>query len=176
MSADAITWIWFALGVALMFLELFVPGLVVCFLGLGAVVVACFRWLGLFLPVGQSILAWFITSIVFLLGLRHLLLRYIPSERSYSFTDEDVEAAGSIVDVTREVGSGDSTGRIHYAGTTWPAIAQQGQIPVGQKARLLYRENLIWHVEPVSDSSSGGTEPEGEGDTTGKASEPKIRN
>ena len=174
MSPDVITWIWFVIGLALMVLELFLPGLVVCFLGLGAVLVACLRWIGLFLPLEQSILAWFITSIALLLGLRHLLVRYLPADKSYSFTDEDVEAAGMIVDVTREVISGESSGRVRYAGTTWPAVTREGKIPAGQKAKLLYRENLVWSVEPCAELPKA----EGEIETQDKPRdpEPKIRN
>lgn len=63
-------------------------------------------------------------------------------------TDEDVEAVGKIVEVVKEVGSGNDHGRIRFGGTTWPAVTKEGVIMAGKKARILYRDNLVWIVEP----------------------------
>jgi membrane protein implicated in regulation of membrane protease activity len=47
MSPDTITWLWLLGGIILLASELLLPGLVAMFLGLGALVVALLRWLGL---------------------------------------------------------------------------------------------------------------------------------
>jgi inner membrane protein len=145
---DLITWIWLIGGILLIVTELFVPGLVVCFLGLGAILVACFRWLGFLTGMVDSLTVWFITSIILLVGLRHFLLRYLPSERTFQMTDEDLDAVGSVVEVVESVTSSDQKGRVRFGGTTWPAISKEGTIPKGKKARLILRDNLVWTVEP----------------------------
>src|SRR5918996_6223761 len=148
---DTVTWIWLVAGILLIATELFLPGLVVCFLGLAAIIVAGLRWLGLFPGVMESFTVWFFTSIVLLLGLRHFVLRWIPSESTYSYTDEDVMALGSIVEVVQTVSDSNQQGRIRFAGTTWPATSREGTLLPGQKAKLLYRDNLVWVVESHSE-------------------------
>ena len=143
---DTITWLWLIAGLLLIATELFIPGLVVCFLGAAAILVAAFRWLGLVSGLMESFTVWFVTSIVLLIGLRHFLMRWIPSESTYTVADEDVDAVGSIVEVVQTV-SESTQGRIRYAGTTWPAATLHGTLLPGQKARLLYRDNLVWVIE-----------------------------
>lgn len=147
---DTITWAWLIAGIVLLVTELFLPGLVVSFLGLAAILVACFRWLGFLSGWIDSFGAWFITSIVLLMGVRTLVLRWFPGESSYQATDEDLEAIGSVVEVVDTIeGRDQEGGRIRYMGTSWPAKTKgEFPIPAGKKAKLLYRENLIWVVEP----------------------------
>jgi membrane protein implicated in regulation of membrane protease activity len=154
MSPETITWVWFVSGLLLIGTELFLPGLVVSFLGLAAILVAALRWLGLISGIVPSFTAWFVSSIVLLLGLRHLVLKWLPADTSFQTTDEDIEAIGQIVDVVKEVSSGNDQGRIRFAGTTWPAVTKKGVILAGGKARLLYRDNLVWTVEPHSELES----------------------
>ena len=151
MSADAVTWIWFFVGIGLLATELFIPGLVVCFLGLAAMIVAGFRWAGFFPGLMESFTAWFVTSIVLLVGLRQFVLRWIPSERTFQSTDEDLEAVGTIVDVVQQISSSDQNGRVRFGGTSWPAVTREGVIPAGQKVKLVLRDNLVWIVEPVAE-------------------------
>jgi membrane protein implicated in regulation of membrane protease activity len=155
--ADIITWIWLIAGLLLIATELFIPGLVVCFLGLGAIIVAGLRWLGLITGIIPSFTVWFVTSIVSLLSLRHFLLRWVPSESTYTSSDEDLDAVGSIVEVVQTVSELEQ-GRIRYAGTTWPATTRHGTLLPGQKARLLYRDNLVWVVESHQELSSAEKE------------------
>jgi membrane protein implicated in regulation of membrane protease activity len=150
--ADVWTWVWLGAGAFLMAAELAVPGLVVVFLGMAAVVVALGRWLGLWTSPMGSLTAWFTWSIVFLVILRSLVLRWFPGESTVQATDEDSEAFGQIVEVVTGVNAKDPAGRIRYQGTSWPAISLQGDIPAGRKARLLARDNLAWVVEPVEDT------------------------
>ncbi|MCZ6645860.1 MAG: NfeD family protein, partial [SAR324 cluster bacterium] len=121
MNPDTITWIWLGAGVLLMFTELLVPGLVVVFLGLGAVLVAFGRWLHLLEGIVPSFTAWFVISLALLIGLRQLLARFLPAETTYQSPDEDINAQGSLVDVVEAVADRNNDGRIHYLGTTWPA-------------------------------------------------------
>ena len=125
--------------------ELFLPGLIVVFFGLAAVIVACLQWLGLFPGLTESFTVWIVTSLVLLLALRHFMRKWLPSESSVQMTDEDVEAAGMIVEITEP-------GRIRFGGTSWPAVTKEG-LPISacKTARLLYRDNLVWVVEPYQE-------------------------
>jgi hypothetical protein len=43
----------------------------------------------------------------------------------------------------------ESAGRIRFRGATWDARTTEGRLPKGAEARILYRDNLTWIVEPV---------------------------
>jgi membrane-bound ClpP family serine protease len=54
-----------------------------------------------------------------------------------------------VVAVVKDIASTHSDGRISLQGTTWAARALDEPVPAGGKARLLYRESLVWIVAPV---------------------------
>ncbi|HSE40850.1 MAG TPA: NfeD family protein [Acidobacteriota bacterium] len=153
MSPDTLTWIWLIGGFVLIGLELFLPGLISSFFGIAAILVALLRWAGLISGTMASFGVWVITSVILLLTVRQLALKWFPAERSFSLTDEDVEAVGTIVQVIEEVGT-TKQGRIRFAGTTWPALSKEGSLMPGTQAKLLYRDNLVWVVEPISELGS----------------------
>lgn len=148
MESETITWIWLAVGAALMLSEFLVPGLIAVFLGAGAVLVALGRWLNLLEGAMSSLTAWFILSLALIIVLRQFLARFIPAEITIQSTEEDLDAQGTLVEVLELVVSENSDGRIRHHGSSWPATCLEGSIPKGKKARLLYRDNLVWVVEP----------------------------
>ena len=154
MDPDTITWIWFGAGVIFLLAEFVLPGLVVLFLGLGAMLVALGRWLHLLEGVISSFTAWFIISLVLVIFLRQLLARFVPAETSYQSPEENLNAQGTVVEVLDAVDDQHSDGRIRFQGSSWPATCLEGRIASGNKARLLYRDNVVWVVEPADDSDS----------------------
>jgi membrane protein implicated in regulation of membrane protease activity len=153
MSPELLTWIWLLGGGLLIVLELFLPGLISGFFGIAAIFVALLRWTGLLSGMMESFVVWIITSAVLLLTVRQLALKWFPAERSFSLTDEDVEAVGQIVDVIEDVGIS-KQGRIRFQGTTWPAVTKEGTLIAGSRAKLLYRDNLVWVIEPIAELGS----------------------
>jgi membrane protein implicated in regulation of membrane protease activity len=159
---DIITLIWLSAGVLLMILELVAPGLVTVFLGAAAVIVAGLRWIGLVESLGVSFALWMILSAVLVIALRSVLQRFLPSESTHNASDEESMALGAVVEVVRTCTGDSTTGRIRYGGTTWMAQTLDGEIPAGSTARLLYRENLAWIVEPADGSEFAMAELEKE--------------
>ena len=159
MAPETITWLWFAAGIVLILAEFILPGLVVVFLGIGAVLVGLARWFHWVEGVFTSLTAWFILSLALIIFLRQIFARFVPAETSYRSTDEDLDAQGSLVEVLVPVVEENSQGRIRFQGSSWPATCFEGTIPLGGKARLLYRENLVWIVERV-DPADLLTEPD----------------
>lgn len=165
-NPDTVTWIWFGAGALLIMTEFLIPGLVVMFLGLGAMLVALGRWLHLLEGEMASFTAWFIISLVLIISLRQLLARFVPAEISYQSPDEDLNAQGTVVEVLKAVDGGHNDGRIRFQGSSWPATCLEGSIASGNKARLLYRDNLVWVVEPAGDDSLlDSWPPRGHGET-----------
>ena len=140
---------WIVAGIALILLELVVPGMVLVFLGAGAVLIALLIWLGVIDTWVAAITTWFISSLVLLVGLRSFFVRLMPGDSEEGASaDEDVDAFGEIVEVVETIAP-DAAGRISYRGTTWQATSSGETLGVGSKARIVYRDNLIWIVEPA---------------------------
>ena len=140
---------WIVAGVVLIVLELIVPGMVLVFLGAGALLVALLVWLGLVQTWVASITTWFIASLVLLLVLRGFLQRFISGDAETQSTDEEFDIYGKVVDVVEAIGP-DKEGRIRYRGTTWQAACYDNTLEAGTKAQIVCRENLIWIVQPAN--------------------------
>jgi len=151
MSPDAITWLWLLGGIILLASELLLPGLVAMFLGLGALVVALLRWLGLIDSLAYSFTAWFVSSLAFIVFLRSTLQRFVPSETSFTPLEEDTDLFGAVAEVVETVSPSHTDGRISFRGTTWPATSDAAEIPTGAKVTILFRDNLGWRVQPSDD-------------------------
>ena len=139
---------WIVTGLFMILLELFLPGMVLGFLGSSALIVAALVWWGWLDTWVSALTAWFILSLVLLLTLRGLFQRFVGGESRRQSTDEERDAYGAIVDVVETI-TPEQQGRIHYRGSTWQAVCYDGTIEAGAKAKLIYRENLAWVVEAV---------------------------
>ncbi len=158
MSPDTMTWLWLLAGIILVASELFLPGLVAVFLGVGAVLVALLRWLGLIDSLAYSFVAWFASSLALLVLVRSSLQRLVPSETSFTSLAEDVDLFGSVAEVVEAVSPEHTDGRISFQGTTWPATSDSAEILPGAKVTILYRESLGWRVQPcdAANTADGG--------------------
>jgi membrane protein implicated in regulation of membrane protease activity len=146
-----LTWTFVAGGLLLMVLETVVPGGVAGFLGIGGLVIAGLRAVGLLMDPWTAIITWIFLSVGLTIALRPLAMRFVQGEISLDLTDEDAEAMGQTVKVVAAVGE-EEPGRIRYRGAEWDARTVEGQLPKGAEAKLLYRDNLTWVVEAADDS------------------------
>lgn len=148
MDAELLTWAFLLGGVLLMILETVLPGGVAFFLGVGGLLTAGLRLLGLVSDPVVSVLVWMFVSTGLTIALRPLAVRYLGGDFSLAMTDEDAEAMGQTVTVVEPVDA-ESKGRIRFRGATWDARTTEGRLPKGAEARILYRDNLTWIVEPT---------------------------
>ncbi|HEX6983653.1 MAG TPA: NfeD family protein [Balneolaceae bacterium] len=149
MDAETLTTIFFIGGMILIIIEAVVPGGVSLFLGISSLLVGLLRWLGILEDPANSLMTWLFTSVGLLLLIRPLFMKYFGGESSYKLADEDVEAMDQIVDVIEPVNADDNSGRIRFQGISWQAQTLEGNIPRGAKAKIRYRDNVTWIVEPV---------------------------
>lgn len=143
-----LTWTFVLGGLLLMVVETVVPGGVAGFLGLGGLVVAGLRAMGFLVNPWTAIVTWVFLSVGLTIALRPIALRFVQGNVSLDLTDEDAEAMGQTVQVVAEVGE-DDPGRIRYRGAEWDALSVEGTLPEGATAKLLYRDNLTWIVQPA---------------------------
>ena len=165
MDPEIITWIFFLGGLLLMLLETALPGGIAFFLGAGGLVIAGLRAVGLLIDPVTAVLTWVFLSTGLTIALRPLAMRYFGGDISMKMTDEDAEAMGQTVKVIEAAGE-ESPGRIRFRGAEWDARTTDGQLPKGAEARILYRDNLTWIIEPVDYAQL-----EDDWDDSGRASE-----
>lgn len=151
MDSELLTWIFLGGGLFLMLLETFVPGGVSFFLGLSGIMVGLLRYFGILLDPGFSVALWLICSVILVVAFRPLLKKYWGGQSTFKLADEDFEAMDQVVEITEPVNALDNSGRIRYQGISWQARSVEGQLPAGTKAKIKYRDNLTWVVEPLDE-------------------------
>ena len=141
--------LWLGSGIFLMAIEFLVPGLVMVFVGLGALTVALGMHLGYIDEILQQFITFFISSIIYLLTLRFLVLRFVPSVTRKENIDEDEEVMGSIVEIVADINSGE-LGRVEHSGSSWQARAEGDQtILKGEQVKIIGRDNITWIVQKI---------------------------
>jgi membrane protein implicated in regulation of membrane protease activity len=141
--------IWLGSGIFLMAIEFLVPGLVMVFVGLGSLTVVFGMHFGYIDGILQQFTTFFISSIIYLLTLRFLVLRFVPSVTRKENIDEDEEVMGSIVEIVAEITSGEF-GRVEHSGSSWQARAEGDQtILKGEQVKIIGRDNITWIVQKI---------------------------
>ncbi len=139
--------IWGTTGLFLMLAELIIPGGIVVFLGLSAILVSASLQLGLIDNLMQAFTLFFVSSIVLLLAFRNVGQKMVGGDSTIENTDENLDVYGHQVKVIETIGPGTKQGRIEFQGTEWTALGDGGEIKAGQKAKIICRENISYVVE-----------------------------
>ena len=141
--------LWLGSGIFLMAIEFLVPGLVMVFVGLGSLTVVFGMHFGYIDGILQQFITFFISSIIYLLTLRFLVLRFVPSVTRKENIDEDEEVMGSIVEIVADINSGEF-GRVEHSGSSWQARAEGDQtILKGEQVKIIGRDNITWIVKKI---------------------------
>ncbi|MBT4185118.1 MAG: NfeD family protein [Deltaproteobacteria bacterium] len=141
--------LWLGSGIFMMAIEFLVPGLVMVFVGLGALTVVLGMHFGYIDGILQQFITFFVSSIIYLLTLRFLVLRFVPSESRKENIDEDEEVIGSIVGLVEDINSG-AFGRVEHSGSSWQARAEGDQtILKGEQVKIIGRDNITWIVQKI---------------------------
>lgn len=145
---------WSVIGIILMLAELIAPGGIVILLGAACLVVAGALGIGLVEGIVQSMTLWFISAIVLLLSFRQLTQRLVGGDSHVDNTDEELDIYNQIARVKQTIGPGQTTGRVEFQGSEWPALGDGSIIAVGCEVRIICRENIALVVEPVTQATS----------------------
>jgi len=141
--------LWLGSGIFLMAIEFLVPGLVMVFVGLGSLTVVFGMHFGYIDGILQQFTTFFISSIIYLLTLRFLVIRFVPSVTRKENIDEDEEVIGSIVELVEDINSGEF-GRVKHSGSSWQARAEGDQtILKGEQVKIIGRDNITWIVQKI---------------------------
>jgi len=148
---------WAVVGLLLVLSEFVAPGLVIIFFGLGALLNAGLTLLPtpLALSVPWQVGSWLALSALSFIFLRRRFSRIFRGEGAQ--TDER-EFLGQTAEVIESIGP-DHPGRIHFAGSSWKALAFDEDFVPGAPVTIIKKEGLTLYVTA---SIGKPTLPEGE--------------
>ena len=148
MAESSYVIVWLLGGLAIILLEIVLPGGIAFFLGMGALLVALLLYLGVVEGILQALMTWFIGSLVLIFTLRESVSKIFPSSVERTNTDEDLDAYHQVVGVSETIPA-KGEGRIDFRGSTWTAknYHQDRDLVRGEQVRIIFRENLVWLVE-----------------------------
>ena len=136
--------IWFLIGLGLLLLELVLPGLVILFFGIGALVTAlsCV----IFQPnLNWQILIFLLASLLGLLLLRKYLKRRFFGKKDQETQDQLEEFIGRKAKAIEDFKDG--SGKVEFKGTRWSARCEE-PVNKGQWVTIRSKDSLILNVKP----------------------------
>jgi len=146
---DLLFKVWLGFGIFCIASEFLLPGLVMLFVGMGALTVVLAMYLGHIDSVLQQLITFFVSSTFYLLTLRFLILRFVPTNTKKENIDEDEDVMGSIVEVIADISPG-KVGRIQHSDSSWQAKTTGDEtILKGQSAKIVGRDNITWIVQKI---------------------------
>ena len=139
-------WWWFIAGVALILAEFSVPGVFICFFGIGALLTGCAVWIFPQMPFALTILLFSVLSVLFLFSCRRFMPKSFRGTTKVDRSDiEEDDVKGAEVVVTEAVAP-DAPGKVEFRGSQWTARADR-EIAVGERAKIRERKNLTLYLE-----------------------------
>ena len=139
-------WWWFIAGVALILAEFTVPGVFICFFGIGALLTGAAVWIFPQMPFALAMLLFAVLSVVFLFFCRRFMPKSFRGTTKVDHSDiEEDDVKGAEVVVTEAVGP-NSPGKVEFRGSQWTARADR-EIAVGERAKIRERKNLTLYLE-----------------------------
>ena len=136
-----IYWWWFIAGVMLVVAEFAVPGVFICFFGVGALLTGTAVWLFPSLPPAAQIALFAVLGVGVLAGCRRFMPQSFRGSKKIDDSDiENDDIAGAEAVVTEEIAPG-APGKVEFRGSQWTARADR-VIAVGERASIVRRKNL----------------------------------
>jgi membrane protein implicated in regulation of membrane protease activity len=139
--------VWFLIGLVLVLMEFFAPGVILVFFGVGAWVAMTTTWLGWTESLGAQVVVFIVSSLLLLFALRHWIRSrfhgHISDEQSPEVNLD--EFSGQLVKVTREIVPGKTDGKVEYKGAEWSAMSDAG-FNVGEQARIVSVDGITLRV------------------------------
>ncbi len=140
---------WAAVGILLTFIEFFIPGLVIAFFGVGALITAIMTWLGITTVLGTQLLVFIVSSLLLLIFLRRYLKdTFLGQSREKGSSVSPSIETGKIVPVIEYIQPGEVGGKVRYQGTNWGAQADEPIAP-GESVKIVGIDNITLIVEKI---------------------------
>jgi membrane protein implicated in regulation of membrane protease activity len=137
--------IWATLGVILLIAELATFTFILCFLGLGAIIVSLTTWIGLAPGINHQLAVFSISSILMMLLFRKTAKGLFPGSN-----DPPPDYMGQKVKVIKAIPGG-GEGTIEYRGSDWIAFSDDADIiNEGDTVEIVAIEGIRVKVKPIA--------------------------
>ncbi len=136
--------IWLIAGIAFFLLEMFLPGFVLFFFGLGAWATALICWIVPDIGLNGQLGLFLLFSLLSLFALRGFVKRTFFGESQDNDLDRTTVKGGESGVVSSSIVP-PAEGKIKYGGTFWRAIADEA-IDEGEVVTILSQDNLLMKV------------------------------
>ena len=138
--------IWFVLGIIMLLMEFAIPGLVIAFFGMGALVVAILCMI-FELSLAAQIGLFILFSLVFIVVLRRWLKTRFFGSDAAGIDQSGVldEFTGKPAVVIAEIAPG-RPGKVEFKGTGWKAEAEEA-LAVGDPVIIVSKDNISLNVK-----------------------------
>jgi membrane protein implicated in regulation of membrane protease activity len=150
--------VWLVAGIVLILAELIIPGGIVVFLGLAALIVAGAVSFGFVMTWMNALTLFFVTSLALVITLRAFFMRYAGGDFSRGNIVEILDDLGQRVPVIKTIGPGQHRGLIDYNGTRWKALGDGQKIEAGSEVQIVGLSNVTYIVEPIPPTPSPNNE------------------
>ena len=138
--------IWFVCGIVMIFLEFTLPGVILVFFGVGAVITSILVWIGLLPSPFSQLLVFGVSSLGLLFGLRKYASKFF---KGGSKEEEDDEYSGKPARVTEKIVPGELSGKVFFEGSDWKADSKE-IIEEGVSVKVIGKNNITLIVEKQS--------------------------
>jgi len=136
--------VWAVIGLLLLIAELATVSFILCFIGLGALIVALTTWIGITPSINSQLIVFSVSSLLLL-----ALLRKTARKLFAGHADVPPDYAEQKVKVVKPIPAG-GEGSIQYRGSDWIAFSDTTQtIPEGAVVQIETIEGIRVKVKPV---------------------------
>lgn len=150
-----------SVGIALMLLELIIPGGIAFCMGLSSILVGLAYQFSFITNPFTIFFTWCGLSVASsAIGIIFIQKMFNTGESIKDYYDEDTDAYGKTAVAVENIS--EKKGRIMFQGTGWNAISMSGDIKKDEKARIVGRDNLTFFVEPHEENEFNNLNPKEE--------------
>jgi len=139
--------IWCVAGILLALSEFIVPGFIVIFFGIAAILVGLLLFC-VALPPTATILLYIVLSVGLLVVCRRFMPKTFTGDKSHEDGDIDTDDIVGAHAVVREAIRPGRSGSVEFRGSFWHASADE-EIPAGADVVIERRDNITLFVRPL---------------------------
>jgi len=140
--------IWAIFGVVLFILEFLVPGVVISFFGLGALITALTTYLNITSSLNLQLIVFIFSSTLALVLFRKYLKKILYGNSTPLNDDMYNIEIGKIVPVIEMIQPNEVGGKVRYQGTPWSAQSAESIGP-GESVKIIGFNNLTLIVQKI---------------------------
>lgn len=142
--------VWFLTGIGFIFLEFIIPGLVIAFFGVGAIITGIVTTI-FTVSLEVQVLIFSITSVLCIILLRKYFTKVFAGKEFNAKDNQNFNIdVGKIVPVVELIEPGVIGGKVKYQGSLWPAQSDQTISP-GDSVEIIGRDNITLIVKKKDD-------------------------